>query len=393
MTLTRRDLLALKLADSSDQLVCLFLRGAADALSLVVPYGDPDYYRLRPNLAVPAPGAGESSALKLENDPFFGLHPALAPLAPTFTAGQLAMVHACGSPSDSRSHFDAQDFMERAWLEKGGVLTGWLGRHLETAGGDDSAPFRALALGNATPVSLRGSVPATAVADIESFGVQAHAGELPALTVALQALYVGETALDGAGQQALAAEAALAAANPAQYPPENGAAYPESRFGKAMLQIAQLLKTESLGVKVACVDLGGWDTHAGQAASLPPLLTDFASGLAAFAADLGARMAGVTVVAMSEFGRRAYENASGGTDHGHGGCLWLLGGGVNGGRVYGQWPGLAANQLYGGGDLQVTTDWRTVLGELVLKRLSNPALDQVFPDYTMPGFLDVFRDR
>lgn len=392
MNVTRRDFITLDVAGGSDQLVCLFLRGAADGLSLAVPYGDPDYYRLRPNLAIPAPGATESSALKLDNEAFFGLHPAMSPLLPIFSAGQLAIVHACGSPSDSRSHFDAQDYMERAWLEKGGVLTGWIGRHLETVSGD-SAPFRAVALGNATPASLRGSVPATAVADIESFGVQARASELPTLTVALQALYVGSTALDSAGQQVLAAEAALAAANPAQYSPENGAVYPDSSFGQAMSQIAQLLKTDSLGVKVATVDLGGWDTHSGQAGSLPPLITNLANGLAAFAVDMGARMNGVTVVAMSEFGRRAYENASGGTDHGHGGCLWLLGGGVNGGKVYGQWPGLAENQIYGGGDLQVTTDWRTILGELVLKRLSNPALDTVFPGYAMPTFLNVFKDR
>lgn len=392
MAMTRREVLTFDLAGDGDRIVCLFLRGGADALSLVVPYGDPDYYRLRPNLAVPAPGTADSSALPLDKDSFFGLHPALAPLLPAFAAGQLAMVHACGSPSESRSHFDAQDFMERAWLEKGGPPTGWLGRHLEILGGD-SAPFRAIALGNAIPASLRGAAPATAIADLEQFGLQARASELPTLTVILQALYAGETALDGAAQQTLAATTALAAANPTQYAPENGAVYPDSSFGGALLQIAQLLKTDALGVKVACVDLGGWDTHAGQAASLPPLLTDFASGLAAFATDMGARLDGVTVVAMSEFGRRAYENASGGTDHGHGGCLWLLGGGVRGGRVYGQWPGLAADRLDQGSDLQVTTDWRTVLGELVLRRLGNPGLDAVFPDFAVPAFLDVFHDR
>ncbi len=373
---------------NGDRLVCLFQRGGVDGLSMVVPYGDLDYYNARPSLAIPEPNQGDDSALEL--DPFFGLHPAMAALKPLFEQGALGIVQATGLTSETRSHFDAQDFMERAYLSKTGLFTGWLGRHLSSTSGSDS-PFRAVGMGNSTQKSLVSeTVSALALSSVDSFALNMRSREAATLETVLARLYDGGSALDVRAQQTLEAAAQLAEFDPAQYPPENGATYPASSFGQTMLQVAQLLKTEALGIEVICVDLGGFDTHAQQATVLPPLLADMANSLAAFYTDMGERMNRTTVITMSEFGRRVAENGSGGTDHGHGNVMFALGNQVNGGRVYGTWPGLASSQL-DRGDLAITTDWRMVLGELVYKRLGNTDLATVFPDYAMPNFLGLFR--
>ncbi|MEE4375892.1 MAG: DUF1501 domain-containing protein, partial [Candidatus Competibacteraceae bacterium] len=246
-------------------------------------------------------------------------------------------------------------------------------------------------MGAATQTSLRGDEPAIAISGIENFSLTARPEELEAIKATLTELNDGTDSLAVQAQQALAAADLLQQADPLQYQPDNGAAYPDSAFGQTLLQVGQLIKAQELGMEVICVDIGGWDTHNQQNVELANLLQDFSDSLAAFYTDMGSRMAYITVVTMSEFGRRAYENASGGTDHGHGNCILALGGGVNGGVVYTDWPGLAQNQLYQGGDLEVSTDWRTVLGELVNRRLNNTALDQVFPDYPMPPFLNLFK--
>jgi uncharacterized protein (DUF1501 family) len=377
-----------------DVLVCIFLRGAADGLNIVVPLGDTGYFESRPTLKIPEPGAAGSA---IDLDDFFGLHPALAPFKELYDDGLLAAVHAAGSPADSHSHFEAMDFMERGTPGSKSVATGWIGRHLSTLDTGNSSPFRAVGLGTILQASLRGPVPATALKSIADFHLGAkgaQSAEAARFQISLASLYADGAWLDGQAQQTLGAIGKLAAENPGQYPAENGARYPETDFGSALLQVAQLIKAD-LGLEVACVDLGGWDTHAAQGAAtgrLADLLGELSSGLAAFAADMADRLGRITVVTMSEFGRRLHENASGGTDHGHGNCMFVLGGGVNGGRVYADWPGLAAGQLYGPGDLAVTTDYRTVLAEIVDRRLGNSRLADVFPAFTPPAYLGVVRD-
>jgi uncharacterized protein (DUF1501 family) len=380
-------------APQRDVLVCIFLRGAADGLNIVVPLGDGDYFQNRPTLKIPEPG-GAGSAIGL--DGFFGLHPALAPFKDLYDDGLLAAVHAAGSPADSHSHFDAMDFMERGTPGSKSVATGWIGRHLGSASTGNTSPFRAVGMGPLIQASLRGPVPATALKSIADFhlgGKSAQPAEIARFQASLSSLYADDAWLDGQAQQTFQAVTALAQADPGQYQPANGAKYPDGDFGNGLLQVAQLIKA-ALGLEVACIDLGGWDTHAAQGAAtgqLAGLLAELAAGLAAFAADLADRMARITVVTMSEFGRRVRENASGGTDHGHGNCMFLLGGGVNGGKVYADWPGLAPEQLYGPGDLAVTTDFRTVLAEIVERRLLNSRIADVFPGFTPPAYLGLVR--
>ncbi len=375
-----------------DVLVCVFQRGGVDGLNMIVPHADDDYHLLRQNLAIPRPGEGEGSAIDL--DGFFGLHPSMSALKSIYDAGDLAAIHATGSPHETHSHFDAMDFMERAFLEKGGIFTGWLGRHLASLMNASSAPFRAVGMGNATPTSLRGegAVVPVAISSIEEFDIITNPGEEAAIKDTLGELYDGTSFVDTQAQQTLAATALLNEQEPSQYEPENGAEYPTDEFGQLMLQVGQLIKTEELGVEAICVDIGGWDTHNQQAGILSGLLTSLSDTLAAFYTDMGTRMDCITLITQSEFGRRAFDNASLGTDHGHGNCMLAMGGGVNGGQVFADWPGLGNGQLYGPGDLDVTTDWRTVLGELVSKRLGNNNLEGVFPEYTMsPNFLGVFQ--
>lgn len=371
-----------------DVLVCVFQRGGVDGLNMIVPYGDADYYRNRPTLGIPVPQAGDAAAA-LNLDGFFGLHPSLAPLQPFYTSGSLAVVHASGLTVDSRSHFDAQAYMESGTPGNKGTTTGWLGRYLSSLGETSPSAFRAVGMGIATQPSLRGA-PATAVDTFAEFALSSRLTDLAAYNGSLRNLYDGSSFLDAQSQQTFAALDLLAAANPGQYPVANGAAYPDTDFGTGLMQTAQLIKA-NLGLSVACVDLGGWDTHNNQAAELAPLLDELARGLAAFATDLGSQMAQVTVVTMSEFGRRVKENASGGTDHGHGNAMLLLGGSVNGGRVYGTWPGLSSSTLFQGLDLAVTTDYRSVLAELAATRLGNPLLENVFPEFSYPGPLGLFR--
>ncbi|MGF1527545.1 MAG: DUF1501 domain-containing protein [Candidatus Competibacterales bacterium] len=390
-TCTVLPLLAPRLALSAtanpqgDTLICIFLRGGADALNVIVPFGDGHYYDSRPTLAIPTPDQPQGA---LALDSYFGLHPSLAPLLSIFDAGRLAMIQATGSPADTRSHFTAQDYMERGYLAQGQVMTGWLARHLALVNGTDSA-FRAVGATGVVQTSLRGPIPATALEEFEAFDLQVPDAEAEAVTTALAQLYGGGDFLALQGQQTLAAVEQLELADPAQYSP-NGVEYPNSELGNALLRVGQLLKAETLGVEAVCIDTGGWDTHDNQTPTLEGLLADLATSLAAFEADMGPRMDGITVVTQSEFGRRVAQNASGGTDHGHGGFMCIMGGGVNGG-VYADWPGLGPNQLYDGRDLQVTLDWRTVLGEMLDRRLGNNALDEVFPEFSMPAYGGIFK--
>ncbi|MBV8202182.1 MAG: DUF1501 domain-containing protein [Acidobacteria bacterium] len=385
-------------AAQRDVLVCIFQRGAADGLNSIVPVGDSDYYGNRPTIAIPEPASpalgGTPGGTAIDLDGFFALHPALAPLKPFYDDKALAAVHAAGSPDPTHSHFQAMDYMERGTPGSQALSTGWINRHLQSAaasGDGDTSPFRAVGFGTLLQASLRGPVPATALRSIADFHLRGDAGAVQTFQASLASLYSDTTWLDAQGVETFNAINALAAANPLAYQPQNGAQYPDSDFGLAMRQVAQLSRA-SLGLEVACVDVGGWDTHhaeGGADGQLARLLGDLAAGLAAFATDLGDGMKHVVVVTMSEFGRRVVENASGGTDHGHGNSMLVLGGGVNGGRVYGSWPGLAPDQLASPGDLQVTTDFRTVLAEIVAKRLLNSNLAAVFPGFQAPAYLGI----
>ncbi len=381
-------------ASRRDILVCIFLRGGADGLNVVVPFGDDDYYASRRFLAIRQPGRGGREAIDL--DGFFGFHPSLAPLKELYDDGVLAAVHATGSPDPTHSHFDAMDFMERGTPGAKSVPTGWIGRHLATLDTGNDSPFRAVGVGSLLPAALRGPVPATALRSITAFHLLGRAGQetdLGRFQARLAAVSAGDGWLDRQARRTFAAIATLAAADPGAYRPANGARYPDGGFGSALLQVAQLVKAD-LGLEVACLDLDGWDLHAEQGRAtgvMADLLSALARGLAALYTDLGQRMRRITVVTMTEFGRRIQENASGGTDHGHGSFMFLLGGGVNGGRVHGIWPGLAPEQRVGPGDLAITSDYRTVLAEVLERRLGNSRIGEVFPGFTAPGYLGVVR--
>lgn len=380
-------------APRGDVLVVVFLRGAADALNIVVPHGEAAYYAARPTLNIPRPDDAQAKAehRTLDLDGFFGLHPALRPLLPAWQAQHLAFIHACGAPDESRSHFRAMELMERGVNDEQGPASGWVGRHLATLNTGNLSPLRAIGLGALTQRSLTGSIPITALRSIADFHLGGDAHALAQMQAALSTLYTGAEPLAQMGRETLELLNTLQTLDPQHYQPTNTAAYPASEFGLGLRQIAMLIKAE-VGLEVAAIDVGGWDTHFAQGNSeglMASLLTDVGAGLAAFHADLADKLANLTVVVMSEFGRRAYENGSLGTDHGHGSVMWLLGGNVRGGQVHGPWPGLAPEQLFGPGDLAVTTDYRDVLAEVCVKRLNNSAVTTIFPDYavTLPGFM------
>lgn len=378
----------------SKTLVCVFQRGAVDGLSMVVPYADEWYYRERRRIVVPRPGAGPDAGLDLDGR--FALHPRLAALKPLYDAGHLAVVHAVGSPDASRSHFDAQDFMESGTPGVKSTPDGWLNRCLLHDEEHRDTPFRGVAMGPALPRALQGSAPALAIADLQAFGIRAPAAARDRLTAAFEALWAGaETGIVAStAAESFEAIRQLKAANPAQYQPANGAAYPPGPFGHALLQVAQLIKAD-LGAEILFVDVGGWDTHVNQGSGQGQLagrLDDFGGSLAAFAQDLGEKMADVVLLTMSEFGRTVKENGNAGTDHGHATCMFVLGGPVRGGRVAGRWPGLAPEQRYERRDLEVTTDFRDLFGEVVARHLGIGQLDVVFPGYDLqaarfPGVL------
>ena len=373
-------------------LICLFQRGAADALNVVVPHGEEAYYRLRPNIAIPRPSLSAGSAGAVDLDGFFGLHPALAPMKPLWDMGILAPVHAVGSPSSTRSHFDAQDYMETGTPDLKSTRDGWLNRYLATKGTCEAgcahenapSPFRAVAMTQQTPRMLEGPAPTVAMNSLDEFSVRA-AG--PAAD-RLEALYRTGSAdvVHAAGGEMFEAVKILKAADPQRYLPRNGAEYRKSQFGQRLMQIAQLIKAD-VGLEVAFADVGGWDTHVNQGASTGQLaarLDDFAKSIAALVTDLGDRMADVTIMTMSEFGRTVRQNGNGGTDHGHASALFVIGGDVQGRKVYGKWPGLEPEQLYEGRDLALTTDFRSVFSEVAARHLGAERLDVLFPGFDSP---------
>jgi uncharacterized protein (DUF1501 family) len=308
----------------------------------------------------------------------------MASLRDAWDAEQLAIVHACGAPDDSRSHFTAMDLMERGVNGETGPASGWLGRYLASLDAGTSSPMRALGFGERLPRSLHGPMPATALTSLREAGLGVGQEATRLMQRTLASMYDGEGDLARVGRETLAVLDTLEKLDPAGYRPRAGAVYPESALGRALREIALLAKAD-VGLEVATLDLGGWDTHFAQGAlagQMPRLAQELAQGLAAFHVDLLDQLHRVTVVVMTEFGRRAYENASLGTDHGHGGMILLLGGAVAGGQVHGTWPGLEPDQLVGPGDLAITTDYRDVLAEILGQRVPVTALGAVFPDHS-----------
>lgn len=394
----RRTALAMDLprAARGKTLIVLFQRGAADALNVVVPFGDKGYYAARPQLAIGDPSRRTGAPGAIDLDGFFGLHPSLSSFKPLWDRGLLAPIHAVGSPSSTRSHFDAQDYMETGTPDVKGTSDGWLNRYLAVKGtceqskcapsAADNAPFRAVAMTAQTPRILGGASPTVAMNSIDEFSIRTNGGESEKR---LEALYRTGNAdlVHGSGAEMFEALKVLRAANPQQYRPASGVEYPRSPFGQRLLQIAQLIKA-GVGMEVAFADVGGWDTHVNQGGAqgqLAARLGDFSGSIAALVADLGDRMADVMILTMSEFGRTVRQNGTGGTDHGHAGAMFVIGGSPAGARkVHGKWPGLAREQLHEGRDLALTTDFRSVFSEIASKHLGAGKMDKIFPGFAQP---------
>jgi uncharacterized protein (DUF1501 family) len=364
-------------------LVAVFQRGAVDGLNMVVPFGERRYYALRPTIAIARPGSGERASLDL--DGFFALHPRLAPLKPFYDSGQLAIVHATGSPDSTRSHFDAQDYMESGTPGVKSTDDGWLNRTLRAKRLEEETPFRAVALAPTLPRSLQGKAPALAIGQIGQFGVRDGSAGMVSTSFEQQYAAAADQVLKGTGQEAFDAIRMLERANPQRYRPAPGVDYPRSAFGQALLQIAQLAKAD-VGLEIAFAETGQWDHHVnegGAEGQLAQRLDDFGRGLAALARDLGDRMAATVIVTMSEFGRAVAENGNRGTDHGHGNAMFVMGAGVKGGKVYGRWPGLEREQQFEGRDLAITTDFRDVFTEVVTRHLGVVDPGPIFPGYAL----------
>lgn len=374
---------------SSKRLVVLFQRGAADGLNIVVPHGEDAYYAMRPTIAIPRPRNGANSAIDL--DGFFGLHPSMSAFKPLWDQRRLAIVHAAGSPDHTRSHFDAQDYMESGTPGIKSTEDGWLNRALAGMDEAKASPFRAVAMGGALPRTLAGPVPAVAMSDIRNFGVGGGGRGAQIASNTFEAMYEQsvDTVLHGTGDETFEAVKMLRSADPEKYTPAPGVNYPRGRFGDSLRQVAQLVKA-NLGVQVAFADIGGWDHHVNEGSvqgQIANITREFSQAIAAFWNDLGDLGEDTVIVTMSEFGRTARENGNRGTDHGHANVMFVLGGPVKGGKVYGRWPGLAPEQLNDGRDLALTTDFRLVLSEAVSQHLGNENLEGVFPGFERAPFL------
>jgi uncharacterized protein (DUF1501 family) len=366
-------------------LIAIFQRGAVDGLNMVVPHGESAYYSLRPTLAIQRPkGSNDAREAAIDLDGFFGLHPALSSFKPLWDSKRLAIVHAAGSPDSTRSHFDAQDYMESATPGRKGTPDGWLNRYLQSKPDPKASPFRAVSMTQNMPRALYGRAPAVAISNLADFSIRAGAYSQN-VQGGFESIYEqsANDVLGGTGRETFEAVNFLKKVNPAQYRPENGAQYPRTPFGNNLLQISQMIKA-GVGLEVAFADMGGWDTHSNQGnarGQLSNLLQQFSAGISALVADLGTRMDDVVILTMSEFGRTARENGTRGTDHGHANAMFVIGNNTRGGKVYGEWPGLKPENLHEGRDLALTTDFRDVFGEAVQKHLGNSKLQAVFPGY------------
>jgi uncharacterized protein (DUF1501 family) len=380
-----------KMGSGRKVLIAIFQRGAVDGLNMVIPYGERDYYRMRPTIAIPRPsssGAGDATRGAIDLDGFFAFHPSLASLKPLFDSKQLAVIHAAGSPSNSRSHFDAQDYMETATPDDKSTNTGWLNRYLQANPEAEATPFRAVAIDPRMPMTLQGPARAFVVNDLRAYRLMgnprvpvAPAGE----ETAFQELYAStqNPLLSSTAKETFAAIRTLKSIGVERYQPANGAVYPKGQLGHSLRQIAQMIKAD-VGLEVAFADVGGWDNHVNEGGvdgQMANNLRQFGDALAAFSKDMGDRMADVVVMTMSEFGRTARENGNRGTDHGHANAMLVLGGPVKGGKVYGKWPGLKPDDLNQDRDLALTTDFRDVFAEAVVRHLGARKTSVIFPGF------------
>ncbi|MGI9106558.1 MAG: DUF1501 domain-containing protein [Pyrinomonadaceae bacterium] len=365
-------------------LIAIFQRGAVDGLNMVVPYGEKNYYALRPSIAIAPPGKGTGNESAIDLDGFFALHPALAGFKSMWDAKRLAIVHAAGSPDNTRSHFDAQDYMEAGTPGVKSTPDGWLNRYLQARTESKTSPFRAVSMTQNLPRAMQGRFPALAISNLRDFTIRA--GQYSqSVQGGFEDIYeqAAGDALSGTGKETFEAVSYLKRVNPAQYQPENGAQYPRGEYGQSLLQIAQLIKA-GVGLEIAFTESKGWDTHVNEGGARGQLalrLSEFGAGISALYTDLGARMDDVMILTMSEFGRTVRENGNRGTDHGHANAMFVIGAGTRGGKVYGQWPGLDADKLHEGRDLALTTDFRDVFGEVAQKHLGHADLKRVFPGY------------
>jgi uncharacterized protein (DUF1501 family) len=373
-------------------LVAIFQRGAMDGLNMLVPFADPEYYKLRPSIAIARPGStgprGDDGAVDL--DGFFGFHPRLAPLKPLWDQGMLAAIHACGSPDATRSHFDAQDYMESATPGVKATRDGWLNRYLQTTNGTN--PLQGVAVTRQTPRSMQGHAPTLAFPEVDQFAVRDAAGSGRAIQDSYT--HTTDSLLSASAREAFEAMGVLQKATGGTYAPANGADYPRSPFGRALQEIARIAKAD-VGLEVAFAESTGWDTHVNQGSGdgqLAGRLDDLARGIAALTQDLGDRMADTVILTMSEFGRAAAENGNGGTDHGHGNAMMVVGGSVKGGQVYGTWPGLRPQDRWDARDLAVTTDFRDVFAEVATAHLGASAaqVPRILPGFTRGKALGLF---
>lgn len=361
-------------------LVVVFQRGGMDGLNAVIPFKDRVYYSLRPSIAIPEPASEEERAIDL--DGFYGLHPALAALKPLFDKGHLAAIHAAGSPNNTRSHFDAQDYMELGTPGVKSTPDGWLNRLLRENRSDEHQ-FQAVALTQRLPRILAGSAPALTMTSVEEFRLRDSL-----LAPTLQKLYanVKNPLLRQGGDNLFEAMRILRNVE-STLPPAPSEGYPNGRFGASLKQISRLIKAD-IGLEIAFTEIEGWDTHVNEGGAKGQManhLKELADGLAAFYQDLGDRMDDVVLVTLSEFGRTARENGNRGTDHGHANVMFVLGGKIKGGKVYGRWPGLEPELLYEGRDLNLTTDFRAVCGEVLSRHMGQKDLGKVFPGYKFPS--------
>lgn len=369
-------------SENTDIVINIFQRGAADGLHSVVPYGDSEYFNLRPQTAV-------NNSIDLNG--FFGLNPDLSALKTIWDAGDLGIIHAAGSPSDSRSHFDSQDNMEYANLDKGALRVGWLAQYLSITATSDDSVFRAIALNDSIQKSIKGEVEALTITNLTGFDVKTHANLYDDSRDSIENIFQNGEHFNDTASVLFSAIDILKQINPEDYPVDNGAIYPNDRFANKLRTLGIIIKA-GLGTQIACLDIGGWDNHNDILTNYPIAAQSFSEGLLAFYQDMGDRMENITILCTTEFGRRAAENASIGTDHGHGGVIYAIGKQVNGGEIYGDWPGLLQHNLFDG-DLEVTTDFREVFSELLRKRLKYTGnLLDVIPDYSYGGGIGIFKN-
>lgn len=385
--------LASSYGSGRDVLISIYLRGGVDGLTMCVPHGDNDYYNLRPTINVPRP---DSSAPRkaIDLDGFFGFAPAMQPLLDAYQDQKLAIVHACGVNGWSRSHFDAQRWMETGAHFSSASSSGWLARHIAaTPPLSPSAVIRALSMTYGMSATLNGAPASVAVPDPRYYDLQGDWSNLSELKTKLDEMYAAES--DPLRQSAIDTQATISLLDTIDfenYIPAGGAVYPDTDFGRAMKSAAALIKAD-VGVEAVHIDKDNWDTHANQGSvdgDMDQLMVDLAATMNAFYVDMFAsNRQDWTMMALSEFGRTAQENNSAGTDHGTATAVMVMGGAVQGGRVIRNWPGLAAGQLYDGVDLAPTTDYRNVVCEVLSKRGGNTNLQAVYPGFT-PTFPGIF---